>query len=199
MMMHLSDFREILKNVPKDVRIDFSGFSEIFCHPDGATLIRYAFDEGYKVVLYTTLVGFKSSDVEILQGIQFTDLCFHLAPQIKADEFANKRTLFEEEIGKGRIAVIEPQWKWSRAGNVWDRQIKTGPFKCLFAEKLFDHNVVMPNGDVYLCCQDYGLRHCLGNLYETHFDDLNRQDYEFMSNEFDSDMICRKCELMQPL
>ena len=25
------------------------------------------------------------------------------------------------------------------------------------SKKDFDHNVVLPNGDVYLCCQDYGL------------------------------------------
>ena len=199
MMMDMTDFRTLFHNVPLDVRIDFSGFSEIFCHPDGAKMIRYCYDSGYQVVLYTTLTGFKQQNIETLRNVQFTDLCFHLAPQLDAADFSYKRNLFETHIGRGRIAVITDQWKWSRAGNVWDRQEKKGPFKCLFAEKDFDHNVVLPNGEVYLCCQDYGLKHCIGNLFETHFNRLNREDYMMLSNEYDSDIICRKCEIAQYL
>jgi hypothetical protein len=196
--MTLENFIHILSNVPKDVRIDFSGFSEIFYNSFGAQMIWYAFDRGYKVVLYTTLSNFSKSDVQFLKGVQFTDLCFHLYPHADAAEFAKKKELFERKICQGRTAVITDQWKWSRAGNVWDRPEQLGTFHCLFAEKKFDHNVVLPNGNVYLCCQDYGLKHCIGNLYDTHFDNLNREDYTMLSNEQDSDIICRKCELMQP-
>jgi radical SAM protein with 4Fe4S-binding SPASM domain len=30
----------------------------------------------------------------------------------------------------------------------------------------YDQNVVLPNGDVYLCCMDYSLKHRMGNLFE---------------------------------
>ena len=43
----------------------------------------------------------------------------------------------------------------------------------------YDHNVMLPNGDVVLCCMDYSLKHVIGNLFE--------QDYEelFASAEMD--------------
>jgi hypothetical protein len=37
------------------------------------------------------------------------------------------------------------------------------PVGCSFTP-FYDQNVLLPNGDVVLCCQDYGLRHKLGNL-----------------------------------
>ena len=64
----------------------------------------------------------------------------------------------------------------------------------------FDHNVMLPNGDVLLCCMDYARRHVLGNLL--------RQDYAalFAGAEMgrvrvramgavgdDAELICRKC------
>lgn len=194
--MELSDFSKILDNTPKDVRIDFSGFSEVFCHPEGSKFILLASERGYKVVLYTTLVGFKDSDIPILKGIRFNEVCFHQHPKAGL-HFFDKVQRFETEIQTGRIAEITTQWKWSRAGNVWSRNYQSGEFYCLFAQKQFDHNVVLPNGDVVLCCQDYGLKHKLGNLYMTKFDNLNRLDIKTCSDMDVSECICRHCELMQ--
>jgi hypothetical protein len=63
----------------------------------------------------------------------------------------------------------------SRAGNV-DRVdvIKTehtGPATCNCQERLY-HNVLLPNGDISLCCMDYGLQHILGNLFESSYEDI---------------------------
>lgn len=196
--MSFIDFQQILKNVPTDVRIDFSGFSEIFGNIEGAEMIRYAYRSGHQVVLYTTLVGYDPGmDNHYLRGVQFADLCFHQSPELDLANFNRLKGIFESEVSHGRTAEITEQWKWSRAGTVWDRPVIEGPFECLFAGKRFDHNVVLPNGEVYLCCQDYGLVHSLGNLYSAPFDALNREDYTLASNEVDSDMICRKCEIAQ--
>ena len=77
-------------------------------------------------------------------------------------------------------------------------EIKKGKFTCSFAGRQFDHNVVLPNGDVYLCCQDYGLTQQIGNLLTTRFEDLDRSAVIAASLQEDSDIICRKCELMRP-
>lgn len=45
----------------------------------------------------------------------------------------------------------------------------------------YDHNVMLPNGDVVLCCMDYSLRHVIGNLFE--------QDYEELFASAEMDMI----------
>jgi FkbM family methyltransferase len=69
---------------------------------------------------------------------------------------------------------------WDRAGNLsreailkpelmdikhrWNRIKHTdGPRTCGCVENLY-HNVLMPNGDVSLCCMDYGLDNIIGNL-----------------------------------
>jgi len=77
---------------------------------------------------------------------------------------------------------------WSRAGNLNRevilkpellnltdrfRSIYHGPepHTCGCEEKLY-HNVLLPNGDVSLCCMDYGLEQILGNLFESEYDDI---------------------------
>lgn len=196
-MMPLSDFSRVLDNVPKDVRIDFSGFSEIFCHSEGSKFILIAFERGYSIVLYTTLVGITENDFRVLSGVNFAEVVFHQYPGYFKEVFERDSQRFSQEIQPGRIAEITPQWLWSRAGNVFDRQRELGPFQCSFAARDFDHNVVLPNGDVVLCCQDYGLKHKLGNLFDTNFNDLNRVSIKASSLLDDSDCICRKCEIVQ--
>jgi hypothetical protein len=64
----------------------------------------------------------------------------------------------------------------------------------------FDHNVMLPNGDVLLCAMDYSSRHVLGNLLRQTYADL------FTGEEMgrirvramgavgdDEELICRKC------
>ncbi len=55
-----------------------------------------------------------------------------------------------------------------RAGNVDENIIvphtqHNGPVSCSFTP-FYDHNVVLPNGDVVLCCMDYSTKHKIGNL-----------------------------------
>jgi len=199
--MTMDDFQLILSNTPKDVRIDFTGFSEIFVHPQGSEFIRYTVLSGYEIVLYTTLVGFKKSDVKILRGLTFP-VIFHQYDGVNLDEFNTKRNIFMNEIhvihgttvkisnNNGGVPIL------SRAGTVFDIPKKYGTYRCHTGEdsKEFTHNIVVPNGDVYFCCMDYGLKHCIGNLFTTNFNDLNRKDVIDASYQYDSDTICRKCE-----
>jgi hypothetical protein len=70
------------------------------------------------------------------------------------------------------------EWKMANHG---EKQMTCG---CL--EKMY-HNVMLPNGDVSLCCMDYGLKHILGNLYEQDYEEIipeNNQCFE----------LCRLCE-----
>ena len=195
--MSMGDFMEILKNVPKDVWIDFSGFSEIFCHPYGADLILYAYEAGYRVVLYTTLVGINSGDLIKLRGVKLDEVCFHQYPGADLKDLKRKVSLFEAQVQKGRLAVIDSTNIWTRASNLKPVKELRGEYHCLFADKDFNHNVVLPNGDVYLCCNDYGLKHRLGNLFTHSFDELNRRYVKDASRTFEMDSLCRFCELAQ--
>lgn len=57
---------------------------------------------------------------------------------------------------------------------------------CGCIERLY-HNVLLPNGDVSLCCMDYNLESILGNLYRQNYNDLLPKPYSC----FD---MCRRCE-----
>lgn len=60
------------------------------------------------------------------------------------------------------------------------------PMTCNCPENIY-HNVLLPNGDVSLCCQDYSLEHILGNLYTQSYD-------EILPNPGACFDLCRYCE-----
>ena len=92
---------------------------------------------------------------------------------------------------------------WSRAGNLLGESIMKPellnrkdeyksvyhgeqPMTCGCLEKLY-HNIMLPNGDVSLCCMDYGLEHILGNLIEQDYEDVIPFDNTCFN-------LCRFCE-----
>ena len=61
----------------------------------------------------------------------------------------------------------------SRAGNLNQEEFRPGALLAAVRQEhallcgstpFFDHNVLLPNGDVLLCCMDYGRQHVVGNL-----------------------------------
>lgn len=97
----------------------------------------------------------------------------------------------------------------SRAGSLGEAQIeKVGaavPPRNEFAlrcasTKDYDHNVLLPDGSVYLCCMDYTLSHKIGSLLTQEYDDLFQSE-ELLKlrteNEkpgFSACSICKSCE-----
>lgn len=97
-------------------------------------------------------------------------------------EFSNFEIMTMSKYGKPHqeIAHIVPflkPWKGhTRAGNIaLDDTYKTAEYRDLMTEErssviscsytpFYDSNVLLPNGDVVLCCMDYGKKHVLGNL-----------------------------------
>jgi radical SAM protein with 4Fe4S-binding SPASM domain len=102
-------------------------------------------------------------------------------------------------------------WNWQghdRAGTLPLDQIKgqtiqiaprhTGPIRCGKTPR-YDQNVILPNGDVVLCCMDYERKHILGNLKESTIDEIRKQDTFkriLMINaqdQFSTESLCRTC------
>ena len=202
-ILTFNHFVVYLKNVPLDVRLDFSGFSEPFANNDVVEMMVYADSLGYKIAAYTTLFNFNINKIEKLEKIDFDRFVIHIKKEfaINIHEEVFKDTLKElinSKINLSYVAIDEPPkeiydiidkginkvHKISRAGNVEYVKEKQGSYKCLRSN--FDNNVLLPDGNVYLCCMDYGLKHHLGNLKDTNFNNLNRDKcYE----------LCSKCEL----
>lgn len=68
--------------------------------------------------------------------------------------------------------------------------VADGPRTCGCDEHLY-HGIVLPNGDVSLCCMDYGQDYILGNLHKSSFDDLMPKPQTCYD-------ICRSCHVGVP-
>ena len=94
------------------------------------------------------------------------------------DMWSRAGNLVGEMIMKPELLDRKAEWKIANHG---EKQMTCG---CL--EKMY-HNVMLPNGDVSLCCMDYGLKHILGNLYDQSYEEIvpeNNQCFE----------LCKLCE-----
>ena len=91
-----------------------------------------------------------------------------------------------------------------RAGNLDDenlfhaRDIK-GRIRCELSQTI-DHNIMLPDGRVVLCTQDYGMKHVLGNLYEQDYEEVvNGEEAnkvkKCMESYDDNSVLCRNCHV----
>ena len=75
---------------------------------------------------------------------------------------------------------------------------KTGKIIC--KTNSLNYNVLIPNGDVQLCCMDYGLDAKIGNLLEDDYEYLHTGDKmqyiidRMNDDSLEGDIICRRCE-----
>jgi len=167
----LENFKVALKTVPKHVVVGFTGFSEPFLNPHTVDMMEYASAEGYKMWLFSTLVGLRAENVKRLAALSFEHICLHLpdnlhnatipsTPSYRETLDTALRTLRIDEFSVMNANFVMT----SRAGHVRNsvKRYRRGFFTC---HKLHKPQFVMiPNCDVVLCCMDYELRHKLGNL-----------------------------------
>lgn len=240
--MTLDNFRIILSKLPKNVNIDFSGYAECFLNPDASTMMLEAFKAGYRLRLFTTLVGITDKDIDIIKNISFAQTVLHLPDyegHMKAtvdDEYLRLAKRFKHEVGYhsahcfGTLpdvlisifnnCVEEPidnQHIHTRANNLGDNTIDklgllkhnytSGPITCgvIYRERetRFNHNVVLPNGQVQLCCMLYGLEHPIGNLLTDTYESLfTSEGYLRVMQGLTDESIglaCRNCKETYPI
>lgn len=222
MLMTFSTFKECLAKVPADVDIHFSGMCEPWLNPECTRMVRYAGQAGYRLNIFTSLVGMNVSDVEVLAGLSLGAFVVHLPSsqgyeKIAIDDqyVATLRRLDRSGMVTAWIChstTVHPSVRpivggkiryfplITRAGNI--RVVKgkrpekhPGPIRCA---RNLRQNVLLPNGEVLLCCMDYGMKHILGNLKENDYLSL------FASKEFlgvqrglddpSLDVLCRRCD-----
>jgi hypothetical protein len=167
--LSLEDFKNILVNVPKDVEIHFSAFSEPFANQESPDMMRHAVDQGYVVHVYTTTNGL---DIDSVSDINFASFHIHNIG------LANGKNI---PYATHFDAITAPI---SRGGHLWEIEAKEGQLGCRRNDE-YSQNVMLPNGDVALCCMDYGLEGNLGNLFDTNFNDLKRTGVY---------KLCKTCE-----
>lgn len=104
------------------------------------------------------------------------------------------------------IELTEPRKTHSRAGNVdlsglytLRRERVMGRLPGRIGCRRPGWRVLLPNGDITLCCMDYGLQHVLGNLLESSFESVfwgPEMQRVLRGREDESrNILCRTCEV----
>ena len=211
--LSLDDFKKVLEKIPKETRVDFSGMCEPFANKDCSEMILYAYEKGFSLALYTTLQGATLEDYEKLKNVRYEVVTIHLPGRGNfnvTDEYLELLSKWETdnyschgEIDQRVLPYIKPRnmitYMHDRAGNVECRPHITihpkRPLTCITSGKSMDHNVLLPNGDVLMCCMDYGMTGIFGNLFEQSYEDVINSDAakRTRSTLDEGESICRHC------
>ncbi|MBN1689001.1 MAG: SPASM domain-containing protein [Candidatus Omnitrophica bacterium] len=220
--MSTDTFKICVDRVPSHVFIHFAGMSEPWLNPHCTEMLLYANEKGHPIRVFTTLVDMPASDIAKIEHIPFEAFEVHLpsaegAENIPVDEkyLATLRALEESKI-KAEYHVhgksIHPEVKkvvgaiahwtvFSRAQNLTGeervfstKRRRRGEIGC----RRLDYNVLLPNGDVLVCCMDYGMKHVIGNLLSCSYEDLFRSaEFKRIKKGFreePEDTLCRYCD-----
>ncbi|MGY2811890.1 SPASM domain-containing protein [Bradyrhizobium sp. USDA 4506] len=222
----LQDFQRCLARVPTETDISFAGYSEPWLHPECTRMVEHAYARGHDIRIFTTLVGMNGSDVRRLQMLQFRAFVVHVPDdgtymnsRLVGRSYLNvMRRLLEANIPSIRFVVlgkVHPDLAdiiptktlerlrplSSRRGRldpniIKPRQPVVGTLTCIGKQQC--RNVLLPNGDVTLCCMDFERRHVLGNLlrdeYEYLFEGPVFREVVGRMNGMDGFLLCRMCE-----
>jgi sulfatase maturation enzyme AslB (radical SAM superfamily) len=194
-------FKKIMSNTPSDVEISFAGFGEPMVHSKSVDMIKYAQSQGHEVALCTTGVGMSKCDLDQLCKLKkFWYVKYHMLRGEAAKKF--DQSILDEgdipanEFIRSKVGGDDGSWLVSRAGNLEDKIYKEGSIFCRRSPNL-TQPVVMPDGNAYLCCCDFGLKAPVGNLLTQTFDELDVTKY-LEAQQNGDDVICRHCELSLP-
>ena len=172
---------------PKTTALYFGGFTEPLANPQTVDMMEWAHQEGYQVLLFSTFAGFDPRLMERLVKIPFALFVWHLPdPEgiahiplneeywqnfkgaikgIKRRKFMdmsemNFETNHREDIARelevyGKIVSIKPH---------------TSKRGCVFLD--YPRYELMPNGEMYFCCETSCLTMRVGSLYENTYREL---------------------------
>lgn len=222
----LNNFKKYINKIPQFIKIHFSGFCEPFLNKNCIDMIEYVSKRNYNMIgLYTTTIGMNEDVIKRLKNINIEPFIIHLPEYTKNINYAMLKKILIKNIQllekykiKYKTIIILPymtqdrkaelfddykikekhiiyQQKISRAGNLFNSNFKFGKLDC--DEERYHQNVLLPNGDIQLCCMDYSLKYRLGNLNKCNYYDLfkSRKYREIMNGLKDDskDIICRHC------
>lgn len=214
--LDFDDYKKVIDKLPKGTRVDFSGMCEPFCNKRCADMILYAADKGFRLALYTTLQGSTVEDYERLRGVQYEVVTIHIPDQEGrshfniTDEYLECLNLWNcnnyschGTIHEAVRPYLKPRnlitFMHDRAGNVEGRphtdiDPNRGMF-CICSGIRMNHNVLLPDGTVLMCCMDYGMTGNFGNIFEQSYEEiLNSPVACAMRSTLDKgESICRHC------
>lgn len=205
-IMRFADFKIIIERVKKGGTICFSGMCEAFHNPECAEMIMYAYEQGYKITLLTTLMGADKAALEKLKNVEFDGITLHIPDKQGnsrfdiSNEYLECLKYFHEHFEISSYSchgdihpeiaqyvdknIVLSSQMIDRAGNLEMEKHYTpkGEIVCMVGTIGQYGNwtpEVLPDGTVVLCCMDYGMQHVLGNLITMTAEEIiNEKEYQ---------------------
>lgn len=223
--LSLESFKKALESVEEGGFVSFCGMVEPFHNNMCADMIKYAYEHGYRVYLFTTLMGMTEEDFDKIKDVKLDFFELHVADEEKYCHFViddnYKKMLtkmqkqfntytycchgtlhhdLEDIIDSKKIVDFQLE---DRAGLIeFDAKHynRTAPFIC---HKGFQESinvwipVMLPDGTLVACCNDYGMKHEFGNLVCNSWDEISKgqayQDFIRSWHDASCSSICNHC------
>ena len=195
----LENFKRMLKNIPKELPVVFSGFCEPFANPNVVDLMEASVRAGHEIGLLTTLYGSTPSQIDRVLKLKPSWICLHL-PDGEAlkipitQEYKDNFFKVVTSVRNLTTMQMNDTFKTNNRENV-TRGIKPAPKPigvCIDDNIEHPHPILMPNGDVYFCCMDMNLEHKVGNLFEEDWSKIKKRIQEGRFS------LCQFCSWNRP-
>ncbi len=228
-VMTFKTFKKCIDKIPTKEEIRFSGMSEPWLNKKCTKMLLYANKRKHKISIFTTLVGMKISDIDVIESVAIRFLAVHLPNQAMTEKININEHYLKvlQRLSKSKIKFslhtrlkatiplklkkilrnlnVELRPLSNRAGNINLKSVsplqrKRGKIRCAWKPNLRTSNytVLLPNGDVLFCCQDFGMQHILGNLLLHNYKSLFGKEFlsikKNMQQDKAPDSLCRHCE-----
>lgn len=175
------------------VGLDKSRIEDLLSVPVGWVTLHVADSKGYAKIpltdeyydMVSTLLESKKED-----GTSYVNLC-------NAQTLPDPKIL---ELCKGKYEILTDMS--DRAGQLEDERLvrssrRKEKIACGHSGTMLNRNVLLPDGTLLLCMQDYGMKHIIGNLVEESYEEIMCGDrIESIRKallEPCSDILCRSC------
>lgn len=220
--MTLEMFKAYLAKVPAYVDIHFSGMTEPWLNLQCTDMALHAHESGHQLAAYTSLAGMRPPDIARLAAIPFKRFSVHVPSAGGQEAIALDENYFEvlRQLLKSGIKAtyhyhtgqLHPGLQallGDRAGcaGLSTRASNTvlqgqsppihhrGALRC---STNLRSNILLPNGEVLICCMDWSMQHILGSLASSDYTALYRGP-EFLRvkkglKDSASGVLCRHCD-----
>jgi hypothetical protein len=165
----------------KDIPFDGGINGNFTLHlPDNERLAKHPISKKYLKVLerFKELQYHICNFYVMSMGEVHEDIKYIFESAVIAEMWGRAGNLIGEAILKPELINVKDRFKSIYHGEK--------SMTCSCRERLY-HNVLLPNGDVSLCCMDYNLENIIGNLYEKDYEDIIPKPLSCFN-------ICRFCE-----
>jgi hypothetical protein len=198
--MSFENFKTMLSHIPKSVAIDFSGFCEPCVNPAFSQMAKYAYMEGYRIHVATTLEGASNQTVKDLLDLRYEGFVLHLPDgknaKIKlSDEYKNNLFCVMQGIPNLQYVTMNELFVSNQREKLCRGELPKPRRVGVCRKTRTPQLVVMPDGRVQSCDMDFALKYTLGNLL--------KDDYETLVKRFKAQQhsyeLCHYCSKYYPV